>query len=84
MPPTTPGSMIEEDMKIPGERSLDLMQLGFSFDEVKQFPLEKWAIVVLPTLFKNTNKWVKYNRKELNALRGEEETGDGELSHQDE
>nr|CDJ89992.1 Hypothetical protein CBG21118 [Haemonchus contortus] len=31
-----PGSVSEEEMKLPAERSLDLMQLGFSFDEVKQ------------------------------------------------
>uniref|UniRef100_A0A158PC25 Transcription initiation factor TFIID subunit 4 n=1 Tax=Angiostrongylus cantonensis TaxID=6313 RepID=A0A158PC25_ANGCA len=30
------GSVAEEDWKLPAERSLDLMHLGFSFDEVKQ------------------------------------------------
>ncbi|VDO65744.1 unnamed protein product, partial [Haemonchus placei] len=34
-----PGSVSEEEMKLPAERSLDLMQLGFSFDEVKQVSL---------------------------------------------
>ncbi|PIO69010.1 hypothetical protein TELCIR_09181 [Teladorsagia circumcincta] len=29
-------SVCEEEMKLPAERSLDLMQLGFSFDEVRQ------------------------------------------------
>ncbi|KAK6037904.1 hypothetical protein COOONC_24591 [Cooperia oncophora] len=31
-----PSSACEEEMKLPAERSLDLMQLGFSFDEVRQ------------------------------------------------
>ncbi|WKY01092.1 hypothetical protein Q1695_015245 [Nippostrongylus brasiliensis] len=31
-----PGSVSDDEMKLPAERSLDLMQLGFSFDEVKQ------------------------------------------------
>ncbi|VDL76366.1 unnamed protein product [Nippostrongylus brasiliensis] len=31
-----PGSVCDDEMKLPAERSLDLMQLGFSFDEVKQ------------------------------------------------
>ncbi|KAK6743073.1 hypothetical protein RB195_010377 [Necator americanus] len=31
-----PGSVSEDEMKLPAERSLDLMQLGFSFEEVKQ------------------------------------------------
>ncbi|VDM59382.1 unnamed protein product [Angiostrongylus costaricensis] len=30
------GSVAEQDWKLPAERSLDLMHLGFSFDEVKQ------------------------------------------------
>ncbi|KJH52522.1 hypothetical protein DICVIV_01232 [Dictyocaulus viviparus] len=31
-----PGSVTDEEWKMPAERSLDLMHLGFSFDEVKQ------------------------------------------------
>ncbi|KHJ99430.1 hypothetical protein OESDEN_00573 [Oesophagostomum dentatum] len=35
-PVLRPNSVSEEELKLPAERSLDLMQLGFSFDEVKQ------------------------------------------------
>ncbi|ETN78438.1 hypothetical protein NECAME_02875 [Necator americanus] len=35
-PVLRPGSVSEDEMKLPAERSLDLMQLGFSFEEVKQ------------------------------------------------
>ncbi|KAL6726977.1 hypothetical protein Aduo_008897 [Ancylostoma duodenale] len=35
-PVLRPSSVSEEELKLPAERSLDLMQLGFSFEEVKQ------------------------------------------------
>lgn len=45
-----PNSVCDDDMKLPAERSLDLMQLGFSFDEVKQIAdlFEQYKEIIKP------------------------------------